>query len=305
MISKDLSIIIVNYNTKDLLRGCIDSVLQYTTDIKYEIIVVDNNSSDGSTNMLKEEYKAIRLIENAKNVGFARANNQGMSIASGQFILLLNSDTVLLDNVLIKLVNFLKVNKQVGIVGPKVLNEDKSLQFSFGKFPGIKAELERTFFLEYRLTRMRMQNDLRLSANVPFSVDWVSGCCFMIRREVYEKIGGLDEQFFLFNEEVDWCLRVKKAEWLVFYVPKCEIIHYGGKSTQKNYYIFIKSRYHSRLLFFKKHYSISRQLVFRSIVVFALLLRLLFVSFTFSNQKERKERFSAYRDALFQHIGLK
>jgi len=301
----DLSIIIVNFNTCELLKNCLDSVYLHTKDLNFEIIVVDNASSDNSLLTVKEKFPHVKLIENSKNVGFARANNQGIEISTGKYILLLNSDTLLINNVLPNLVALLEKKQNFGIVGPQVLNEDKSLQFSFGNFPGIQAELERTFLLENRLTRKRMLNDKRIFAQDAFPVNWVSGCCLMIRRNVYEKIGGLDEQFFLFNEEADWCLRALKAGWPTCYDPGSQIIHYGGKSTQKNYYTFVLSRYHSRLLFIKKHYSPLVQFLFRCIVVFALYIRIILTLFTFFNAKERKQRNSAYKYALLLHLGLK
>lgn len=302
----DLSIIIVSFNTKDLLKQCIDSVYANSQGICYEIIVVDNHSADDSLQMLNENFKDIQVIENKCNVGFARANNQGIRLSNGRYILLLNSDTMVLNSAIEKLVGFLNSHKEAGVVGPMVLNEDRTLQFSFGDFPSLLSEIARSFRLERRLIRRKILKDRRLGESVPFQVDWVSGSCFMIRREVYEEIGGLDETFFLFGEEPDWCLRARKAGWGIFYNPEPQIIHYSGQSTKKDYYLFIASRYESRLRLIDKHFSWLKRIVFRIIVVPALFARILIGSFmSFSNKAEKEGRRQAYRQSLLFYLGFK
>ncbi|MHA1855125.1 MAG: glycosyltransferase family 2 protein [Promethearchaeota archaeon] len=302
---KTLSIIIVSYNTRELLINCIRSIYQNTKKLDFEIIVIDNHSNDGSQKAIRKYFENVILISNSKNRGFARANNQGIEISKGKYVLLLNSDTLVINNALKKLVNFLERNSDAGIVGPKVLNEDRSIQTSFGKFPTIKSEMARSLLLESRIQQKNFSSDKRLKEKIPFEVDWVSGCCLLIRRKVYDQIGGMDEKFFLFNEEVDWCLRASKQGWKTYYHPDAKIIHFGSRSVVKNYYAFIASRYESRLIFVQKHFNMQRQLLFRIVVIMALTIRIILTPvFKFSGKKEQKDRFRAYKNALLLHLGI-
>lgn len=302
----ELSIIIVNRNTKDLLEHSIHSIYNNTLDINYEIIVVDNGSIDGSQEKIKNQFRDVILIQNNSNVGFSTANNQGIRISKGTYILLLNSDTIILKDAIKKLVEFLVTHEEAAIVGPKLLFENGTVQCCYGSFPNLRSEIARALLLEEKLNKRRTLNDKRLKYSKPFEADWISGACFMFRKSILKEIGELDERFFLFNEEVDFCLRTRKAGWKVFCHPDAEIIHYKGKTTQKAYYVLIASRYESRLKYAEKHYGYLRRLIFRMIVVFALLFRILIGSFlVFSGEAEKKDRLKAYVQSLLLHIGLK
>lgn len=206
----DLSIIIVSYNNLQLLENCLNSVYENIGNtITYEIIVVDNNSQDGTLKMLQEKFPGVKVIDNQENFGFAKANNQGMKIAKGRYFLLLNNDTFVFRDSLEKMISFLDQNKTAGAASPKLLNADGKTTQIQGSSANKKIWLKTT----------------------PQSVTFISGAAFMIRRLAYEKIGGLDEKFFFYNEDLDWCLRLRKAGWEIYYYPLSTVIHYGGKSS--------------------------------------------------------------------------
>lgn len=268
----NLSIIIVNWNTKELLKNCINSILEHTNGIQYEIIIVDNDSDDGSIEMINtfERFKDVILISNDSNAGFAKANNQGIKVANGKYILLLNSDTLLLNNVLKESVERLEEEKEVGILGCKLLNADSTLQFSTFNFVTIKRIFVKKL-LNY-IGKAEWVGDSNMLALVTFDheserlVDYVKGAYMMIRKKVIEDIGVLDEQFFMYSEEADFSYRARKHNWVTKYYPIGPIIHYGGQSaSRKKGDTNRRERAESRLKFIKKHYS------FVSIVIYKIM----------------------------------
>lgn len=254
-----LSIIIVNYNTGELLRNCIDSVFSTTKDMPFDIWVVDNDSQDDSITMIKEYFPQVNVIENRTNIGFAKANNLAISRIKTDYVLLLNPDTVIRDNAIEKVVKFMDKNPEVGIAGCRVLNEDGTLQLACRRSiptPGV------AFFRLTGLSRlfpnsktMAKYNLTYLNSNEPYEVDAVSGAFLMIRRKVIEEIGLLDERFFMYGEELDWCLRTRKARWTVMYYPGAEIIHYKGECSKSNSRKATFEFYRSMYLFHKKHFA--------------------------------------------------
>ncbi len=257
---KDLSIIIVNYNTKKLLLECLDSIQKCTTGLVYEVIIVDNASDDGSVvSIHKINHKRrnkIKVIANKHNLGFTGANNQGLKEAKGEFLLLLNSDTLILDNVLKNMVDWMRDNQKVGISSCSLSNKDGSYQPSGGWFPSILKVFAWMFFLEDipfldRLIKPFHPHYQKKTKSTIFQ-DWVTGAFFMIRRAVVEEVGYLDEDYFMYVEEVDYCFRAKKYGWKVALVPQGQIIHYGGGSSGGEFTL------HSELknikLFYQKNY---------------------------------------------------
>lgn len=256
--SLDLSIIIVNWNTQDILRDCLRSIYEQCGEIDLEVIVIDNASTDGSVEMVKKDFPQVTLIENSKNRGFAAANNQGIDISKGRYVLLLNSDTVVLDNAIAKTAAFADSHPKAAIVGCRVLNPDQTLQPTCFMFPSILNMLLSSTYL-YKLFpkskffgRERMtwwdRNDIR-------EVDVVTGCFMLVRQEAIEQVGTMDEQFFMYGEETDWCYRFKQAGWKVMFTPACEIIHLGGQSSRQQRSKMMLQLRGSILLFIKKHNS--------------------------------------------------
>lgn len=204
-----LSIIIVAYNNQALLRQCLRSIHDNVSiSLKYEIIVVDNNSADKTVAMLEKEFPEITVIANTENYGFAKANNQGLKLTTGKYILLLNNDTFVLAHSLETLIAYMEEHPKVGAASPRLLNGDGiSIQAQGGG------------------------NKKQWLSKEPLSVKFITGASFLIRRDVYARLGGLDEKFFFYNEDLDWCTRILKRGWQIHYVPAASIIHYGGKST--------------------------------------------------------------------------
>lgn len=229
----DLSIAIVSWNTCKLLDECLASVIGNDVDIEYEVIVVDNQSSDGSVQMVRDKYPAVEVIENKQNVGFSRANNQAYHISKGRHFLLLNPDTVVLGRALETLVRFCDSRDEIGAVGPCVLNDDLTLQYSWAKFPTLMSEI--SGFMDRSVpglsTPPTTADELRQLD--PFRTGWIGGCCFMIKRSAIERIGLMDEGLFMYCEETDWCLRLHQAGMEIWVCPAAEIVHYGGKSSEQ------------------------------------------------------------------------
>ncbi len=255
-----LSIIIVSYNTKQLVADCINSIEKDLYNFTYEIVVVDNNSVDGSIDMLKSEYSHVKLIANNYNAGFAKANNQGLEMCSGDYILLLNSDTIVLKNAISTLVDFLDSHIDTAICGPKLLNSDMSLQLpcrrgfprlinSISYFSGINRLFPKSrIFGSYLMTYM--------DSGINHEVDAVSGACLLVKRRILPEIGGLlDEGFFMHFEDIDLCYRAKKSGYKVCYVHNAEVIHLKGQSSKLRSSGVTKNFFDSALLYFKKNYK--------------------------------------------------
>jgi len=237
------SIIIINYKTSELIKDCLETIFLNFSNI-FEVIVIDNNSKDGSAEMLKNDFgDKIKIIINKENKGFGSANNQGAKLAKGEYLFFLNSDTVIKNNILIEFYKFLSENKNIGVAAPKLFLKDGNEQpFAFGGYPKIL-----NLILEKFKARPIYQN-------IPFEVDWVSGAALIIKREIFEKIGGFDENFFMYFEDIDLCKRVKELGYKIVVNPKISLTHLCGSSIKffkkrKNYY------YKSQDYFYKKYYS--------------------------------------------------
>lgn len=289
--SIDLSIIVVSYNTKKLLVSCISSIRRYTKGLNYEILVVDNGSSDGSQEAIRK-IKGVRPILNTENLGFAAANNQGIRLAQSRYILLLNSDTKLHENSLSKMVTWMDKHKEVGISSCMLLNPDRSIQETGGHFPNLLRVFLWAAFLD----------DLPVIPNVFGSyhphgslykkeqqLDWVTGAFFLIRGKVIKDAGLLDEKFFMYVEEVDYCFRAKKKGWQVFYVPTASIVHFRGASSPGDSVRFRRwsigkersmvGEFKGLKRFYKKHYPAWQYPFLIFFLKLAALLRLIAFGF--------------------------
>lgn len=250
----DLSIIIINWNTKQMLLDCLASIEQNVRSTSYEIIVVDNGSNDGSVEAARSAFPRATLMVNASNLGFARANNLGIRRMKGRYAVLLNSDTVIMEGAFEKLLSFMDSNPQAGMCGPQLLNADGSDQKSFGKFPTLASEFTNRSLLRIFFPRQYRTVFIPDGTTIsePTSVDFIIGACMVARRQAIDEAGMLDEDYFFFYEEIDWCLRMKRAGWPVYHVPDARIVHFGGGSTKK---VNLKARaesWRSRYLFFRK-----------------------------------------------------
>lgn len=253
----DLSIIIVSWNVADLLAACLDSILRAQAQLQMEIIVVDSASSDHSAPMLRQRYPQVTLIEQSENIGFVRGNNLGFVRAQGRHILLLNPDTEVVGDALAQMVVYLDEHPDVGIVGPHTLNTDGTTQSTRRRFPTLMTGIFESTWLQPYAPRAIL--DRYYMADQPdtstLDVDWVQGSALMVRREVYAGIGGLDEGFVMYSEEMDWCKRAKNAGWRVVYLGSAQIIHHGGKSSEQ---VVARRQIHfqeSKLRYFRKHHG--------------------------------------------------
>lgn len=223
----ELSIIIVNYNGLKYLKDCFDSIYTYCNDISFEIIVVDNNSSDESCDFIKKEYPKIILIESKENLGFAGGNNLGVKKAVGKYLLLLNNDTILL-NTISPAITSLKEDESVGVVGVKMLNKNKEYLPSVGKFPSPLKLLKFSFLDEKR--KEFLKGDF---SKKQYFVDWVTGAFIVVSKELYQKVNGLDEDYFMYVEDVDFCKKIKNLGKKILFIPQVSYIHFVGFNSNR------------------------------------------------------------------------
>lgn len=274
----DLSIIIVNYNTKELLKQTIQSVIDNTENISYEIIVVDNASVDGSVDMVNKDYPQVRIIENTENLGFSKANNKGIKIACGRCIMLLNSDTYVLESCLESCINYMDKYKDIGTVGCKVVLANGKLDHACKRgFPTPEASLYYLLKLDKLFPKVKKFGQYKMSYVLEddiSEVDSLTGAFMIVRREVIEKIGGLDEAFFMYGEDIDWCYRIREAGYKIMYYPKVKIIHYKGQSSKKKRLKTIYEFHRAMYLFYKKHYYKKYNFLVTLFVYIGIVLRL-------------------------------
>ena len=275
----DLTAIVVNWNTCAELRSCLRSVME-SDSVSAETMVVDNASSDGSAEMVREEFPSVRLLVNAENLGFAKGCNQGIAISRGRYVLLLNSDSDVQSDALSALVRFGDENPDVGIFGPRILNSDGSLQYSCRRFPTLLAGIFRNSFLGRLFPKNPYIKDYLLAEwdhSETRDVDWVSGAAMVIRREVLEEVGALDERFFMYCEDVDLAYRAKQHGWRVAYFPAAVVVHALGRSSDKDPNGMIAEFHKSMYRFFRKHYARKSSVLVRLLVPVGLAARAAFL----------------------------
>jgi len=271
----EVSIIIVNWNTQDILRNCLQSIYEQAGGVHFEVIVIDNASTDSSAAIVKKDFPQVILIENSENRGFAAANNQGISIAKSRYILLLNSDMVILDKAIEKTVSFADAHPEAAVTGCRVLNPDQTLQPTCFMFPSILNMLLSSTYLYKLFPKSRFFGRERMTwwnSDRDREVDVLKGCFMLVRREAIEQVGMMDERFFMYGEETDWCYRFKQTGWKVMFTPAGEIIHLGGQSTgQISEKMLIELRL-SILKFIQKHHGWLKYKVacFLTIMFFAI-----------------------------------
>jgi len=247
----DLSVIIVNWNAKEYLLQCLETIYQTDEVPSREIIVIDNGSQDGSEAEVRKRFPRYKMISNKKNLGFAKATNQGLKESRGKYLLLLNPDTMVKRGAFERFILFMDSRPEAGIAGAQLLNPDGSRQNSIANFPSLATELLNKSLL--RLLFPERFPGKGQDYSEPIEVDSVIGAAMMVRREAFEQAGGLDEDYFLFLEETDWCYRMKKAGWKVYHVPQVEICHFQGKSAETRKERAKVEYFRSRYQFFGKH----------------------------------------------------
>ncbi|MEI9813686.1 MAG: glycosyltransferase family 2 protein [Acidobacteriota bacterium] len=246
----DVSIVIVNFNNKKYLEPCLDSIYNAGLRSTFEIVIVDNGSTDGSQDMIRARFPEIPLLENAKNIGLPAACNQGMAISKGRYILLLNDDTLVNAPSFDAMIDFLDKNPTAGAVGGRLLNPDGTLQAGYTKFSTLYDE----FLIACGLTGFMWEGfPSRADATEPTAVDWIGSASLLLRPEALQKVGVLDEEYFIYGDEADLQYRLKKSGWLVYYLPNVTTIHFGGRSMDR--WKRRKMVYRGKMLFFRKNYG--------------------------------------------------
>lgn len=270
----DLSVIIVNWNTRELLAACLTSLYEHPLDGQGEVWVVDNASQDGSAALVRQRFPQVRLIENTTNRGFAAANNQAIQASTGRYVVLFNSDALALPGTLNSLVRFLDAHPAVGAVGPMLLNRDGSFQASYAKFPTLLSELSLLTGLAKWWLGPYAPSPRPRPDEQPHQVDWVAGAALMVRRAAIDRVGLLDEGYFLYSEETDWCWRLAQGGYPVWYLPQVQVIHQHGASSQQQSARSYGLLYQSKLRFFARHYGAVPAGALRLIFLAGAALRL-------------------------------
>ena len=300
----DLSIVIVNWNVRDLLRRCLHSISNLQSPISNsEVIIVDNASTDGSVEMVRAEFPGVHLITNADNRGFPAANNQGLAIAQGRYVLLLNPDTEVTGDALETMIAFADAHPDVGLIGPQLLNPDGSVQPSRRRFPTLLTAFCESTWLEGYAPRRLLERYYVLDRpnDTVQDVDWVTGAAMMARREAIAQVGPMDDGFFMYSEELDWCRRFREAGWRVVYLPAAQIVHHVGKSSEQ---VVAARHIHfqtSKVRYFRKYHG---PLVAESLRLFLLghyvwQLGLEGTKWLLGHRRSlRSERIAAYRQVL-------
>lgn len=297
----DLSVVIVNWNVKALLRACLQSLLNSNlSGLSLEIIIVDCASSDGSVQMVRQAFPQVRLVASLENLGYAKGNNSGAALAQGCYLFILNPDTVVQPDTLAQLVNYMETHPQVGAVGPQLLWPDDMIQSSRRGFPTLG-----TLFWESTLLGQWFPNNRHIRyyhlldrpAGTPQQVDWVVGAALFIRREAWLEVGPIDETFFMYFEETDWCRRCADAGWQVHYLPQAKVIHYEGKSSEQVIAARTLRFQRSKLRYAHKYFGATWAFVLRLFLWFTFALQWLEETLKWligHRRALRRERMSAY-----------
>ncbi len=292
----DFSVIIVNFNTKKLLEECLSSIFKFTKGINFEVIVVDNGSKDGTLEMVKKKFSQVKLIPNNDNLGFARANNQGIKVAKGEYVLLLNSDTYLVENSFKKLIEKAKNLPNLGVLAPQLLNENKSIQQSSGFFPHLPQVFWWMTFIDdlpggQYLHPYHVDHDSFYKKDQ--EVDWLTAAAILIPKSVIKQVAAFDEKIFMYGEDVDLCYRIKKSGFKVFLSPITKIVHIGRGSSNKIPSAAFVGEYKGIIYFYTKHKGRFSLQIAKSLLKIGALLRIVVFSIL-----GRKELASAYGQTL-------
>ncbi len=267
----ELSVVLVSYNDRVRLGRCLFSLEEEAKNLRAEVIVVDNNSADGSQELVRTSFSWAKLIENSENLGYAKGNNRGIQESRGKFILLLNPDTVVPRGAMRELLAGLKARPEAGAIGPALLHEDQRFQVSFGSKVSFLSELVQKLARNpYYKARLKVRMPVR-------ETGWVSGACLLIRRPAIEEAGLFDENFFLFFEDIDLCLRLRKKGFRLIFDPRIKVIHAGGASTSRQKLASRLEYRRSQVYFYRKHNSRVSLFLLKTYLRLTFFLQRLFV----------------------------
>lgn len=301
----DISIIIVSWNTKDILLKCLQSLEQETKCLLTEIIVVDNCSTDGSPEAVKIAFPEVKLIKNTSNLGFAKANNIGILNSSGRYICLVNSDVIVQKECFKPILEYMDDHPEIGILGPQVLNPDHTIQNSCRRFPTLQNSLFGAFALQRIFQHSHLAGEFNSNAlpqDRPSNIDVIYGCFWMVNGKALDSVGLLDDEFFIFGEDIDWCKRFWEAGYRVVYFPLVSVIHYSGASSSNSPVKFYIEMQRARLQYWEKHSNFETYACSWLIMFAHHLLRLLpflFIYFIRPSNKKSALKFEKSIGTVF------
>ncbi len=270
----DVSIVIVSWNTRELIAKCLASIFETTTGVTFDVYLVDNASTDGTPGLVRQRFPQVNLICNGRNYGFAHANNQGLAASRGRYILLLNSDTQMTPGALRELVVLGEAVPRAGIIGARLVNPDGTFQASYTRFPCLWQEFLILSSLGRLIKGRCYPSQGPHAEDGPCRVDYVEGACMLARRSAVEAVGALDEGYFMYAEDVDWCLAMKEHGWQVWYQPEAAIMHWGGGSSRQRAPQREADLYRSRIRFFRKHYGRPQAFLLKCLICGATAVKI-------------------------------
>ena len=266
----DISIIIVNYKVKEYIIPCIESIYKHTSkSLRYEILVIDNNSNDGSIDAIKSQFSDVKIYENTENIGFSKAVNQGAETAIGKYIFILNPDTKLIEDSISILFTFLEKNETVAVVGPAIVTESGIKQQSYWKEPTLINTILSIYHLDFLNYKKNYRNEI---GDKTILVDSISGGAFFVQKDVFQNLNGYHPNLF-WMEDIDFCTKVRKLDNKIIYYPETKIIHYGGKSAEKDLHVAISNQLLSKIKYFKLHHSGIETIILTVAILFIALIK--------------------------------
>lgn len=300
----DVSVVIVSFNAKEMMEKCLESIFKFTKDVSFEVIVVDNASTDGVLDVLKSYGSKIKLIESKENLGFSKGNNVGIKEANGKYVFLLNPDTELLENSIERLKVWMDAHGDVAVVSPQMLSSEQKISPTGGYFPTVKSVAAWAFFLDdIPFTRSLVKSfhpgmgPFENAAQIydkEFNPDWVTGAMFFARREAIDKVGLVDENIFMYGEELEWCMRFKQGGWKIAYTPITKIIHHERGSQGGLPRGAVLGEFKGLKYIYGKYEPVPRQLLLGTILDFAAIFRIILWAIRLKPQMVK-----IYAEALF------
>lgn len=296
----DLSVSIVNTNNRVLLEECLASIYRTTRQISFEILVVDNCSNDGSAEMVRAGFPEVQVIQNDRILGYSASHNRALQRCNGRYVLVFNEDMIVLPGAFDHMVAFMDAHPDAGMLGCRLSNPDGSLQPSCWPFPNLPSRLFRALYLDKLFPGSSLTGGYTLGSWAYDSVrevDVIMGCCVFLRREVLDQVGLMDERFFIYFEETDWCYRTKQHDWKIYFTPGAEIIHYGGQSTRRQSARMATIYLQSLLKYFRKHHGRAAEFLVRLLSILEISLRLVY--WTLSMLLKRRRGYAQYKLGLY------
>ena len=273
----DVSIVVTSYNTRDMLKSCIESIRQSVDAITFEVICVDDNSDDGSADMVRENFPEVRLVQNRENLGYTKSNNIGIQIARGRYVVLLNADTEIQPQAFDRMVVFMDRTPEAGACGPKLLNPDGSIQYCIRSFPSAFTVLCQSLGLHKLFPNNPITNRYymkHLDHDRIIEAESIGTTCYVVRRQILEEVGLLDETFFMYCVDLDLNKRIGLAGYKIFYLPQAKVVHYGGQSVNQNVRWHLVDAHHGYRVLFDRYYAPKHGPLYNALIRLAIRVRL-------------------------------